>query len=415
MIALKKEHKLIKADLKRVDLFKDGEGVGVGCYVYGGKLRSGLNADKLRYSGSCPTKVNYIYFSPENGKLFCNNGSTVYVLNVNGGSFEELSEGNYGGFFATEYLSDGKNCVLYGCGTSVKEYSDGEVCAVELPYTVYSGAWHCGRLFFTQTEGQTVYWTGEGGCKDWENGLNNCGYIQLADRTKGKIIKIIPFGGKLVLVREYGFTVMHAYGNPENFKIVSESYVADGIVWQTVAECGERIYFLTYSGCYYFDGSSVKKEEKFPFTKINATVCACGLNGKYLISCYSNELERRAVLCYDCSLKISYFINVNASAMCVGKGVYAIGEDGLYSIAEREGAYREYTCAPVTFTKCGKTLLRCVDLTGDFSGCVTVTADSFQRVFAAKNCVRTNVAGTRFTVKLSGLLQDVTATAVGEA
>lgn len=92
---------------------------------------------------------------------------------------------------------------------------------------------------------------------NWNISLDQAGYIEFAD-NKGKLLKVISFLDYVYVFRRYGITRVTAYADQTEF-YVNEVYATGNIYPETVAVCGDTVYFLSKDGLYSFDGLTAKK------------------------------------------------------------------------------------------------------------------------------------------------------------
>ncbi|MBO5328016.1 MAG: hypothetical protein J6B04_02445 [Clostridia bacterium] len=411
---LNKKISYAKTSLKKVDLLADENATAVSCYVFNGKLKKGLIARRLTYSGNVP-KNCFAVFPSSNGKLFVCNG-TVYVCDLSGaGEFVEVGLSGVSKCYFTEYFKNGTVCVGIGYNRTFYEYLSGTLTKYTLPYSAQCAVYHCGRLFFIDGKSQRVFWTGIGGVSNVELSLYNSGSLDLSDGKLGEILRIIPMDGKLILARENGFSVMRAYGDPENFKVDSLFFYTGKVNPSSLALCGEKLCFLTDSGLYSFNGSTVEKHELFPDGIVKNVRFSCGVNDKYFLSCYCEKLQKEGVICFNLALKTHYYIDVFAQTLHGADSAYLINGDGAFRLEEPEEFCGEYTTSKIDFSTRKNKALRFICIEGANRGIITVQSDISQRVFAADRNVKANVSGTWFTVKLSGDCSANKAIAVAEA
>lgn len=106
---------------------------------------------------------------------------------------------------------------------------------------------------------------------------------------RGKLLKILNFNDNLYIFREYGITKIDAYSVNSVFGI-SHMYQSTSCIFpKTIKVCGGKIYFMTTSGLYAFNGSSVEKIDLDVIDKIDKSltsqIVAEGYKEKYFIAC----------------------------------------------------------------------------------------------------------------------------------
>lgn len=289
------------------------------------------------------------------------------VVAVCAGGAAYLS-GNGGGFHRAAYLPPpyfavrdtsvgGSRTLIIGGGAAL-EIKDGAFNAVGFGKGLKCGVMHCGRLFAADADEEEVLrWSSPDGADDFREGLYAAGRARLAD-GRGKILNMLVFGGKIILVRERGLTVVTAYGLPENFIVENTDTDADGIFADTAQVAGGYLFFMTASGLKRFDGSRITPVYHRCAGDVFSPSCSCALGGLYFAGCRSRALGR-AVLCYDAHSEESYLIDAAADAMCADESVHIFNADGGYATEKGEGF--RILCAEDFGTPREKTLsaLRC--------------------------------------------------------
>ncbi len=106
---------------------------------------------------------------------------------------------------------------------------------------------------------------------------------------RGKLLKILNFNDNLYIFREFGITKIDAYSVNSVFGI-SHMYQSTSYIFpKTIKVCGGKIYFMTTSGMYAFNGSSVEKIDLEIIDKIDKSLTSQivteGYKEKYFIAC----------------------------------------------------------------------------------------------------------------------------------
>ena len=121
---------------------------------------------------------------------------------------------------------------------------------------------------------------------NWNVGLNEAGYIDLADE-RGGLEKVVSFNDYVYIFKEYGISRLSAYGDQTQFSITNLFVSSGKIYGNSVCVCGNRIMFLSKDGIYAFDGYSTTKlslnvESLFRDVD-NDNCCSAYFNGKYYL------------------------------------------------------------------------------------------------------------------------------------
>ncbi len=125
------------------------------------------------------------------------------------------------------------------------------------------------------------------------------GYLDLSD-DRGGINRLISFSGNLFVFKDYGI-VRISERETGGFSVHS-LYLEGGRIYpDTICLCGDVIVFMTDSGFYRFNGSSVKPVMKEIFSLVlpSANASAAYHDGKYFLAAESSE--GTVLICYDFS------------------------------------------------------------------------------------------------------------------
>ncbi len=155
---------------------------------------------------------------------------------------------------------------------------------------ILSCAVHNERLFATTTSDPNMLWFSDDlDPTNWSIGLHDAGYIQMVDE-RGKLLRVVSFGGYLYVFRERGISRLTANGDQSEFYL-GHCYVSSGeINASSIAVCGDRILFVASDGVYVFDGANTTRvlENLNDLIVVNDKLCAEFFNGKYYLSCKVN-------------------------------------------------------------------------------------------------------------------------------
>lgn len=124
---------------------------------------------------------------------------------------------------------------------------------------------HCGRIFgIDSTNAYMLRWSGYA-YDDWVQGVDGAGYVVL-DSALGVLLNLFVFGDKIIVVREYGITVLTTLGDSRHSRIdICDRFSLPRVYPDSSAICGGQLWIYTRDGMYAFDGSSVTKK---PFDEI---------------------------------------------------------------------------------------------------------------------------------------------------
>ncbi len=312
--------------------------------------------------------------------------------------------------FAVEtYDGDGKPLLAVISGTgmySCNKLTEGGGTVTALPYSLYGGTLHCGRLFAADAEdGYTLRWSGLR-ITDWTDGVEGCGYVSL-DRDAGRIIAVENFGDDLLCVREYGFTVIHALADSRNFRIAPNQCAAEaGGAVNLGGVIGERYYFTMNDGIYSYDGTAIKKEyavsgalSRFGrayVTGDGAVYAACVYNG-------GNCLAR-----FDPQTGGVYFFGTNCYyPFCADGKLYCAKGSEFYELSVTfDDAQRFWRSGIIDAdgngAQGGYKILKNLCVYGGGELMTTVIADGTERTFRGFGSIPVNMRGRDFVIEVRG-------------
>lgn len=168
---------------------------------------------------------------------------------------------------------------------SLTVYDGTETSVIDTAPKIRSMCTHYERLFAVGQD-NLLWFSDDLDPTNWNVSLDQAGYIEFAD-AKGKLLKVVSFMDYLYIFRQYGITRLTAYADQTEFA-VNEIYSTGGIYPDTVAVCGDVIYFLSREGLYSFDGLNVRKafiNLEGLFEEENVGASASCVNNEYLLSC----------------------------------------------------------------------------------------------------------------------------------
>lgn len=422
-------------------------GEGVGGYAYSvcsynfdlsrGDMRDGVGiADLQPTVGNTPSKPLKVYFykrfNPSSGACddrimtYCADGY-IYERSVSGGSLSKVAGLHFNSAPAGEcYNFNGEDVIIFSCKSGgMLIYNGLSVTAAPTAPTVSSMCVHGERLFLTDgAENNSLWFSDDFDPTNWNISLSEAGFIDMSG-FRGRLLKVISFGGYLYVFRSYGITRVTAYGDQNGFS-VSDLYVSSGKIYEnSVTVCGDCVLFFASDGLYRFDGLSAKRISDpyrdfidFSFDAVKGVY----FNGRAYFIMRMKFEDENAV----CLLRLDpknyadyYFVRgAEISDMVVigGENSYKLcllSSDGrLSELADTATAYG----VPLTKAWLGKLgdfglpakrkLLEKLSLYSDGDINVVVTADDRKYAYAVagkpcKSELRPLVTGDRFSVKIT--------------
>ena len=390
------------------DLLKYGNAKCVSCRICAGQLLPDETA--TLYEGRVPEDIIYAFYSRAAERYFLCTDSDCYVSG-NGEDFIQLNALAGKSPFAVEEIVDGVGRAVVINGSSAVAHNGSSFMAFGLKYALSCGVMHCGRLFGGDADdGLLLRWSGEGGVRDWEEGLTGCGSVRL-DPERGRILNVLEYGGKLVIVRERGLTVADMYGSPENFAVRITDTDTDGIYKNTAAVAGGKLLFYTVSGLAEFDGNAVRKVGHRMAGDASAPTYSLGKGEYYYLACRSDIFKGPAILRYDTGNGQSCVIDAIAYALCDDGDICAYNSTGLQRIG---GAGRmSYLCGDIYFGESHATLTE-IRLQTEGVDVEISCGAAVRKFYNASGVIRPRMRGTQFGIKLTGAKPVYGAAAVAE-
>ena len=312
------------------DLIADKNAVAVNCIVSDGVVRPTLCP---AYLGSVPENIIFAAHAEGAGKFFICTPASVYS-SEDGQNFNLLCTFSSDKPFLLEDMDgDMRRAMIVSGANAVICNASGVAQVKPFGAKLSCAAVHSGRIFGADADDSLkLRWSDGSGADGWVEGLYAAGYLNL-DASYGGVLDVINFGANLLLVREYGLTLLTAGGAPETFSVKFCDLPSDRIYKNTAAVAGEKLFFFTVSGLHCFDGSKISKV-KHRFTHdISAPVRAAAHGGRYFLSCHSLS-QGSIVFCYDTAEEEGFVLNISADAMCAAGGVYFYNAEGAYKAEE---------------------------------------------------------------------------------
>lgn len=379
----------IKIDLTAV------KAICAGGEIDGGEIKPRLAAVPL--SAPPPEGVNRIeycagpklYFAYSGQKLYISTNLATYVLSLECDcSYAFSSEGYWDGAKTGMVFVNGRYLRFDGQRLFTDSSDEKLRCGVQ----------HAGRLFAVEEEdGYKLVWSGTESVNDWRFNFDEGGYLKL-DTEYGESLDMLEYGEKMLVMREYGITVLSMFGSPENFSVEYTDTKADGIVKNTARTVNGKVVFCTRSGVKIFDGGKISKAD-FPFADdIKDAVFAMEYAGAYYLCCKSKRLNKNVVLRLDMEKQSAYYIDVAATCLFCSDGLYALGGGTVYRIEEGE-SFTAYFDGINFGSSSNKTVVKlCAD-----GADVEISNGIHSRFFANVNgSKKLMLRGKKFDIKVTG-------------
>lgn len=176
------------------------------------------------------------------------------------------------------FCSKSDNMVLWD-GVNSPEY------IIDAP-SIVSCAVHKERCFaVVENEPYTLWFSDDLDPTNWNVGLLDAGFIKMMD-GRGKLLKVLSFGGYLYIFRERGISRLTASGAQEDFYLTHLFTSSGKILEDSITVCGDRIIFVATDGVYAFDGSTTNRILENLGDLFNKETTAIGsyFDGKYYLA-----------------------------------------------------------------------------------------------------------------------------------
>ncbi len=202
------------------------------------------------------------------------------------------------------YNHYGEDSVIFCSKTDNMVLWDGENAPetiIDAP-SIVSCVIHKERCFaIVENEPYTLWFSDDLDPTNWSVGLLDAGFIKMAD-GRGKLIKLVSFGGYLYIFRERGISRLTANGSQEDFYLTNLFTSSGKILKDTITLCGDRIVFVATDGVYSFDGSTTSRilEKLGDLFVGSKDSFGCYFDGKYYLA---TKIDFFDTAYDDCELK----------------------------------------------------------------------------------------------------------------
>lgn len=390
---------LPETELKNVDVLNADGAFNAGCYVRDGKLVPGLNRtqnpqtifNNITVAFYAAATNDYIYCTSDGMVCFTETDSSLFLGKRVAAVRHSLLEMNEAGAPCAVVVGTGTYIKINGMTNQVRPYKG----------AVRSCVLKNGRIFgIDNADPLKIKWSGEEGLEDWTEGISGAGWVVLQNGC-GEILNLTVFKDKIVAVREFGLALLSAYGTPENFKLAYFDKRLPKICKDTVAVAGDRLYFYTEDGLYYYDGSKAGKVDIPLADELENPYSVFGGNGKYYLCGESKTLKKRAVLALDTELDVAYVIDFEAEAICAGEKVFVYSDGNEYTLDD--GGEYCFTSGEIDFSADGKKVLKEVVIEAENEVRVIVSNGVISRIVGGvRGKFRPNMRGKSFKITVFG-------------
>lgn len=262
---------------------------------------------------------------PVAAKHAASDGKVLYILEGGVCCAVDIADGaqtNYGslsvgdGFIVDSLDEDNRLCYCFiGGGVCLRVYAgetSGSATSASLGVRLYRGVMHCHRLFAIDYDDRLkIRWTGYD-TLDFTEDIAHSGYLELFEEG-GNALSVYEYGDDVLVLREGGITVIHALGDPRNYRIASAQKLvpAKGVVCGG-GEVNGLFWFCCEDGIYSFDGTDIERKYVYSFggtfKYVNLTPGGSGslyaetsLDGTSYLLLYRPTEESFSLFCKDCA------------------------------------------------------------------------------------------------------------------
>lgn len=374
-----------------------GGGLPISCKISNGKIVPALSVGGLETS--CPDSVRFAAFSHNLKRVVVVSGTYTFLANE-GGMYLPTSYESADAPFVIEHKSGDISIFEIVFNKRFLKYRGTSKYLMDYPADIGAGIYKNGRVFGVDLTDKTkIRWSGEGGMDDWTEKIDGAGWLCF-EKELGVIYRLYELNGQIAALREYGVSILSAYGAPENFKEVANVKTPPTYA-ECAAACGGKLYIYTVEGMYALSASGAERLDIGLTKEFDFPVYATTYEECVFFAGTHKVLGRGVILVYNTKDKSAYFIDADATAMCVGTNLYAFINEGAATLT-----------AATSFTYESKVIggfsKRVKTLESIFADCekgidIKVESDRGSRIFkGVKGPIKTHMGGSFFKVSVFG-------------
>lgn len=298
-------------------------------------------------------------------------------------------------------------CVMAG-GPRIAVINPAAYKMSTFPVSVVGGAYFKGRLFgIEETDRYKIKWSGLQ-FDDWTESIDGSGYLRL-EPSAGKALNIVEYGGKLVVVREYGVTVLNVYGEPRHFAVESTQVMAtaEPNLFNTSSVCGGKLYFCSQTAVFVYDGANIALADAPMQGELSGFGNAKQFNDRFLyFTCTYAGDGKNYVLEWDLLTgDNALFCPDGTTVWRTPEGCYAFINDFTCAASDdgddMESLWKSKSFDLGDFTAV-KTLKKIFVERGKGNAQITVHADGVTRVAEGDGEITLGLRGRSFSFEVSG-------------
>ncbi len=230
------------------------------------------------------------------------------------------------------------------------------------------------RLFFA-VEPFTVGYSAPLSPKELAESVDDGGRISLP-RDTGKIVGLVAFGECVMIFYEFGISKLTPAGSAREFQVETVAYDGALILQDSMCACGNKIFFLTRTGMYVYDGKRARSVcQNLPlFPREKNQICKSAVSdGHYFLQFYSTEDKKTDIIVHGESEK--GYISFKTKDLCNLRGHSVVFYNAsLYALRENvdlpDGEKRSFIVNDCNFGVDGVKTIKRIRFVG--SGNITV-------------------------------------------
>lgn len=265
----------------------------------------------------------------------------IYCYETDSGSLFEVTErrryvgaGSFPTAAVKHFREDGTGGVYWLFLSSVK-YSENGKLSVLGSYGGVAAVLHHERMFFVKE--RSLYYTrpfSSEGPENLSHDPHGFGRIDFSTED-GDFVGIASFRNRLYLFREKGILRVRADGEALNFSAETLPYACGKIVAGSVADCGDRLAFITDRGLYSFDGSTYRFAGSGDTEEMDlSSVHASSYLGKYFA--FVKRAEGNAIYLYDFERNYGRFLFASPmNDATAGAEAFFVSYPSVYRLTEQ--------------------------------------------------------------------------------
>lgn len=376
-----------------VDLLKEKNITPIGCKIEDGVVLPTYSPKRM--GDIVEGEIVASFYSNCAGRFFLVVGDKLYS-SVGGETFAKLGELEGKSPYMVEDSTDGDQKCIIVCKNAGYSHNGRSFSPLQPFAPLATAIAHRGRIFGVDEEDRyLIRWSGLNGIEDGDQKLYGAGKLKL-DSKKGKVLNFLESKYNLVLVREFGITMLRTVKSPEYYALDIADTLCEKIYPNTTQCVNGKMLFCTDNGLYIYNGNAFDRVKHRFYDKISCPKCAVCYDGVYYLACTIDG--HRDILCYDTISGESYLADICGDSMCVNDGVWVFNSSGIFKLNKSENYYLRLDS---NFGINSKKTLSYVNICGN--GEITIKSDKNARVFQ-QVCgnVKVGMQGDNFTLSVIG-------------